>query len=172
MKLIILNGRKTCLIRLAIPMNRKHNPKFNIVPECDFFPNFAWLVTSQHYCSSSQTFLIKLLSGWHNRCKPQVSFLHFPMAYQDTQTDLPVFLLLLCPICSFSPPYLGLTAFLKCFASYHICTAFSFIHAAYSRASKSTHVMTACYVQRGLGHLSAALGHKTKMFHSEVHCHE
>lgn len=92
-----------------------------------FFPNFAWLVTSQHYCSSSQTFLIKLLSGWHNRCKPQVSFLHFPMAYQDTQTDLPVFLLLLCPICSFSPPYLGLTAFLKCFASYHICTAVSFM---------------------------------------------
>lgn len=38
--------------------------------------------------------------------------------------------------------------------------------------AKLTYVMTARYVQWSLDHLSAALGHKAKLLHSEVHCHE
>lgn len=63
---------KKHLIRLYIPMNRKHKPKLASQSRL-----IVTAVPPKH-------FFIKLLLGWHNRCKPQVSFLHFSMAYQDT----------------------------------------------------------------------------------------
>lgn len=84
--------KKACLIRSSSSINREHKPKFKLSPWIWLFPRVAQLVImSWYYHTSSQTVLIRLHSGWHNWCKPWVSFFCLSTAYQGSQIDTPVF---------------------------------------------------------------------------------